>query len=111
MITQSQKYKPIKCWNCGQSHHLRDCPTVTPEKGGDILKLTVATIKTSTNHKVSLETGQSTALTFPLVLSEQQRAHSQLCNLLLEVASSLDELGLYIVGDSAIVYLLSSDFI
>jgi hypothetical protein len=32
MITQSKKYKPLKCWNCGHGHHLRDCPTVTTEK-------------------------------------------------------------------------------
>jgi hypothetical protein len=32
LITQSKKYKPIKCWGCGQGHNLRDCPTTSDQQ-------------------------------------------------------------------------------
>jgi hypothetical protein len=29
---QSQKFRTMKCWGCGHSHHLRDCPTTSNEQ-------------------------------------------------------------------------------
>jgi hypothetical protein len=32
MITQSRKFKPVKCWGCGQGHNLRERPTTSEEE-------------------------------------------------------------------------------
>jgi hypothetical protein len=38
LITQSKKFKGVKCWACGHSHNLRDCPTTSEEKKQQIYK-------------------------------------------------------------------------
>ncbi|KAG7366304.1 hypothetical protein IV203_028974 [Nitzschia inconspicua] len=32
LVTQSKKFRPVKCWGCGHSHNLRDCPTTTDDQ-------------------------------------------------------------------------------
>jgi hypothetical protein len=36
MITQCRKFRPIKCWGCGQGHNLRDCPTTNDKQKQEI---------------------------------------------------------------------------
>ncbi|KAG7355158.1 hypothetical protein IV203_004514 [Nitzschia inconspicua] len=32
LVTQSRKFKPVKCWGCGHHHNLRDCPTTSDKQ-------------------------------------------------------------------------------
>ncbi|KAG7340335.1 reverse transcriptase RNA-dependent DNA polymerase [Nitzschia inconspicua] len=32
LVTQSKKFRPVKCWGCGHSHNLRDCLTTTDDQ-------------------------------------------------------------------------------
>ncbi|KAG7349249.1 hypothetical protein IV203_011846 [Nitzschia inconspicua] len=32
LVTQSKKFRPVKCWGCGHSHNLRGCPTTTDDQ-------------------------------------------------------------------------------
>ncbi|KAG7371221.1 hypothetical protein IV203_019791 [Nitzschia inconspicua] len=38
LVTQSKKFRPVKCWGCGHSHNLRDCPTTTDQQKQHIYK-------------------------------------------------------------------------
>ncbi|KAG7372378.1 hypothetical protein IV203_018521 [Nitzschia inconspicua] len=38
LVTQSKKFRPVKCWGCGHSHNLRDCPTTTDDQKQAIYK-------------------------------------------------------------------------
>jgi hypothetical protein len=88
VITQSKKFRTIKCWGCGQGHSLRDCPTTSDaEKQKNYQQKREASTNnrsTPTNRAKIARTNTDTARSQHLLEGSQstQEGHKQMMNII-----------------------------